>query len=281
MTRDPLIVPPAFARHWVSEGEHEWVAGLPAQAAAAMRRWDLTADGEPLHGWCAVVLPVRAADGTPAMLKITRPHPEAEHEALALSTWDGDGAVRLLAAEPWELLLERLDPAHSLDDEPLPVALGVITSLLRRLDRPAPPRLRALRDVAARWVRELPEGDAPAELVEQAVAYCAELGPRAGDRLVNEDLHFENVLRGEREPWLVIDPKPLAGDPEFGLIALLWNRWEESSVPDRLAAVVDAAGLDHDLARRWAFVRAVENWSDPDSEDPATLTAPAIARALA
>ncbi|PWW65366.1 aminoglycoside phosphotransferase family protein [Actinokineospora spheciospongiae] len=135
--------------------------------------------------------------------------------------------------------------------------------------------------MAARWVRELPEGDAPAELVEQAVAYCAELGPRAGDRLVNEDLHFGNVLRGEREPWLVIDPKPLAGDPEFGLIALLWNRWEESSVPDRLAAVVDAAGLDHDLARRWAFVRAVENWSDPDSEDPATLTAPAIARALA
>jgi hypothetical protein len=30
--------------------------------------------------------------------------------------------------------------------------------------------------------------------------------------LLNQDLHFGNVLAAEREPWLVIDPKPLAGE---------------------------------------------------------------------
>jgi streptomycin 6-kinase len=172
--------------------------------------------------------------------------------------------VRLLAHDPdaWALLLERLDPHTSLAAVPVDEAISVITDLMGRLDRPAPRRVRHMRDTAARWAREFPEentGLLPDELVEQAVAYCRELGPRAGDHLVNEDLHFENVLRGEREPWLVIDPKPIAGDREFGLIPLLWNRFDEATTLDRLAAVVDGAGLDPVLARKWTFVRAVDN----------------------
>jgi streptomycin 6-kinase len=77
---------------------------------------------------------------------------------------------------------------------------------------------------------------------------------------VNEDLHYENVLAGTREPWLVIDPKPVAGDLEFGVIPLLWNRMEESTLDDRLAALVAVAGLDAELARAWTLVRAVVNF---------------------
>jgi streptomycin 6-kinase len=29
------------------------------------------------------------------------------------------------------------------------------------------------------------------------------------------DLHAGNVLATQREPWLVIDPKPFIGDPAF------------------------------------------------------------------
>ncbi|MGW4483521.1 aminoglycoside phosphotransferase family protein [Amycolatopsis sp. NPDC004368] len=50
------------------------------------------------------------------------------------------------------------------------------------------------------------------------------------ERRVNEDLHYENVLAGQREPWLVIDPKPIAGDLEYGVFSLLWNRFDESTV---------------------------------------------------
>lgn len=115
-------------------------------------------------------------------------------------------------------------------------------------------------------MRELPEENddegrpVPDAWLDRAVGYCAELGPVAGNHLVNEDLHYANVLRGEREPWLLIDPKPIAGDLEFGLIPLLWNRFDESAVSRRLAEVVELAGLDAEPARRWTFVRAVDNW---------------------
>jgi len=33
--------------------------------------------------------------------------------------------------------------------------------------------------------------------------------------LLATDLHAGNVLRSEREPWLVIDPKPFVGDPAY------------------------------------------------------------------
>jgi hypothetical protein len=38
-------------------------------------------------------------------------------------------------------------------------------------------------------------------------------GAAASQVLLCTDLHGENILAAEREPWLVIDPKPYAGDP--------------------------------------------------------------------
>lgn len=263
-----LTVPESFAAGFDDDGEEgaDWLARLPAITESCLDRWDLTIDGALMHGACALVVPVRRA-GTPAVLKVTWPHEEAEHEALALSMWDGDGAVRLLEhdAAAWALLLERLDPHTSLQHVPITEALPVIGGLSRRLDRPAPAGIRHMRDNAARWVSELPaenDGDVPAELVDQAVGYCRELAERAGDHLVNEDLHYDNVLRAEREPWLVIDPKPIAGDREFGLIPLLWNRYDDVEAAGGLPAMVAAAGLDLALARKWTFVRAVDTWLD-------------------
>lgn len=289
-----MIVPAGFAadmaRREGAEGKR-WVSSLPEVFSRLSSRWGLSVDGTARHGFCSVVQPVVRADGRRAVLKLGWPHDEGEHEALALSTWDGDGAVRLLdhAAEDWALLLERLDPDASLEDEPLPSAIEVVGGLIRRLDRPAPAVMRSARNMASAWVRKLSgAAGVPGELLEQAVAYCVELGPRTATRLVNEDLHYANVLRGEREPWLVIDPKPLAGDPELGLIPLLWNRFGKADPAGRLEEVVEAAGLDLRLARRWAFVRAVVNWVDAveegeeeESDDPAFQCCPAIARALA
>ena len=75
------------------------------------------------------------------------------------------------------------------------------------------------------------------------------------------------MLAAEREPWLVIDPKPLSGDPAYEVAPLLWNRWEEAmsavsprqALLDRLFTVVDVAGLDEDRVRDWIIVREVCN----------------------
>ncbi|GGS13302.1 aminoglycoside phosphotransferase family protein [Actinokineospora fastidiosa] len=285
-------IPPAFAEGFADrEGEagRAWLASLPAQGAAMLDRWSLRPDGPSWHGFCSVVQPVRRADGAPAVLKIGWPHPEAEHEALALRLWDGDGAVRLLTADGWSLLLERLDADRTLMDVPLDKALEITAELIRRLDRPAPAPVRHLRAVAERLAVDLPADNAALkatgeavddELIDRAVAYCRELGPVSASRLVNEDLHYENVLGGAREPWLVIDPKPIAGDPEFGLIPMLWNRHTDGDLADRLDALVEATGMDRAKARKWTLVRAVESWLWSDDDDPAGQSAEAIIDAL-
>lgn len=283
-----ISIPHEFASTLSEEAGDDgdrWLTGLPALAETMLDRWELTLDGGPMHGFAGLVLPVRRVDGTPAVLKLSFPHDEAEHEALALSTWDGAGAVRLIEhdADAWALLLERLDPDTSLLDVPIDEAIDVIGGLVRRLDTTAPPKLRSMRDNAERWVREFSvDTEVPDRLVNRAVGLCRELGPAAGDRLVNEDLHYENVLRGTREPWLLIDPKPIAGDLEFGLIPLLWNRIDEHPDLDaRLRQVVEVAGLDLDLARGWTFVRAVDQWIECGVDDWVGAACARIATALA
>src|SRR5690349_18072284 len=77
-----------------------WVDRLPGLADALLAEWQLTQDGLAQHGYCALVLPVRTREGDDAVLKISYPHAEAELEHLALQHWQGNGAARLLRADP-------------------------------------------------------------------------------------------------------------------------------------------------------------------------------------
>ncbi|GAB2990768.1 aminoglycoside phosphotransferase family protein [Saccharothrix stipae] len=261
-----MITVPAGFGSLLGEEASSWVASLPALATRFCARWRLTPDGDPLHGHVAVVLPVRLADGHPAALKLTWLDEESRDEFAALAAWAGPGVVELLRHddEHGALLLERLDHTRTLADAPIEEALAVTGGLLRRLRVPAGPRYRryAFSDVVA---RNAALGDPlPSALVEQALELGRDLCRTAGTTLVNQDLHYENVLRGYREPWLMIDPKPLSGDPEVGVIPLLWNRFGEldgeRGLRDRLAALCDIGELDADRARAWTFCRAVETW---------------------
>jgi streptomycin 6-kinase len=62
------------------------------------------------------------------------------------------------------------------------------------------------------------------QVLQGWAAVVAELVAEPGDQLLHWDLHYENVLAGEREPWLAIDPEPLAGDPGFDLWPALDSR---------------------------------------------------------
>jgi streptomycin 6-kinase len=269
----------------------DWLAALPDLALRYADRWTLRPDGPPLHGNVGVIWPVRRADDTPAMLKLSWPHDEAQDEGIALATWAGRGTVRLLEHDDtdYALLLERLDPHHSLNEEPIDTAVEIAGGLLRTLSIPAPPLRRTVTAQAADWLERLPKeaaahGDpVPPKLLATVLDHCRHLGPTAGRLMVNEDLHYFNVLRGDRAPWLLIDPKPIVGDPEFGVIPLLWNRYDETGgaqgVPARFDAIVRTAGLDRELARAWTLVRAVANWLWALPDDFATVLA-GIAGAL-
>ncbi|GAA1307199.1 aminoglycoside phosphotransferase family protein [Saccharothrix xinjiangensis] len=278
-----ITIPDDFATT-LGEGALAWRETLPGLAEEFCARWGLTPDGPLLNGFVGVVLPVLRADGEPAALKLTWVDEETRQEPLALKAWDGDGVVRLLDHddERGALLLERLDHTRDLEREPLAEALAVTGGLLRRLRVPAGPEFR--RHEVGDLVAENAGlgGPVPAVFAERAVELGRELAATAGDTLVNEDLHFQNVLRGEREPWLMIDPKPLAGDREFGVIPLLWNRFGEDDVHERLAALCDLGELDAERARAWTFYRAVDNWlwsAEFHPDDPAACSEH-IARAL-
>lgn len=284
MSALPFDVPAGLRRQtalgpeWVT-----WPDGLPRLVAEVVDDWELRFDGSPTHGFCALVVPVRTPAGRPAVLKVGFPDDESEHEHLALQRWQGRGAVTLLRADPHRraLLLERL---HAEDlTAPWDVeACEVVAGLYGRLHVPAPPQLRTLTSYVVRATAELAAlpraAPLPRRLVEQAVSLGRALGtdPDSDGTLVHTDLHYQNVLAGDREPWLAIDPKPLSGDPHYEPAPLLWNWWDDvvasgdvrSAVRRRFHAVVDAAGLDEHRARDWVVVRMLLNamWTLRDAE---------------
>jgi streptomycin 6-kinase len=239
-----------------------------------------------MHGVCALVLPVRTADDAPAALKLSWPHPEARDEHLALGVWAGDGAVLLLDAAPddYVVLLERLDPERDLSSVPLEDALVGSGQLLARLGVKTDLPFVGVHERAREWAAELanarrdPPSGVPARLLDRAASMLADLVDSADPVLLHTDLHYENVLAGDREPWLVIDPKPLVGDAAFEVAPLLWNRWGEALSSADLGAhlrwradvVADRAGLDRQRVAGWVVVReAVEALDAVIYGDPA------------
>lgn len=268
------LIPPAFARGTIErEGAagRRWIAQLPARIDSLLLRWNLRLDGPTLHGYLGVVLPVRRGE-VPLALKVSWVDRWSAGEGLALRSWAGQGAVRLLDEAPDReaLLLERLDPSRTLEQVDALEAAAIAGGLLRRLGVPAPPGLRTLAeevDGLARTMDEALAAQVPhvtRPLVDRVLELATGLPLSSEAVLVNEDLHFGNVLAGEREPWLVIDPKPLQGVVEYGVAPLLWTRFEEmgdrSAFERRFSVIVEAGELDPARARSWATVRAFEYW---------------------
>ena len=115
-------------------------------------------------------------------------------------------------------------------------------------------------------------------LVSAAVEVFAGLPRSAGRQvLLCTDLHAGNVLAAEREPWLVIDPKPYVGDPlrrppARPQLPRAPRRGSRSGSPARLAALAD---LDADRVRLWLFARCtIESLERPDLARAARTLAP-------
>ncbi|MEG3635175.1 aminoglycoside phosphotransferase family protein [Micromonospora palythoicola] len=253
-------------------GGSEWLAGLPDRLATCARRWSLRL-GSPFGYACAsLAVPAELPDGIRAVLKVQFPDAESEHEATALRRWDGAGAVRLLAHDPGlrALLVERCDPGTPLHAVPLDEALDAVVALLPRLWAPAGQPFLSLAEAAAGWASRLPvkwEGAGrPFErrLVEVALDQLNGLAGSQGEQvLVNQDLHAANVLRAEREPWLVIDPKPLVGEREFSVVAMVRGTelgHSRAAVRRRLDRLSAELGLDRDRVLGWTIGQTMA-WS--------------------
>jgi streptomycin 6-kinase len=257
-----------------------WLETLPGVlrrlAAAWSLKMDAPFDGEAVS--CSYVAPVTSGDGARAILKIGMPHMEGAHEIAGLRFWQGGPTVRLLTADDElnAMLLERCEPGTPLRALPEPEQDVVIARLLRRLwqSPKAPHAFRPLAAMLEFWSDETlraRESWPDEGLVREGLRLFQEL-PRTspGDVLLATDLHAGNVLRAEREPWLVIDPKPFIGDPAYDATQHL-DVFDRSGRlrrdPDRtIRSFADLLGVDHERVRLWAFARAAaeprEDWSN-------------------
>jgi streptomycin 6-kinase len=215
--------------------------------------------------------------GADAVLKVVPVEDdEADHEADALAFLAGDGAVRLLRHDRARraVLIERARPGHDASGLSGDEAVSVAIAAAKKFWRPAP-RGRPFRwigDHVPRWLDNA--GDH--YLVRQAKEIYATLQP-SDTTLIHGDFHHHNLLRhGER--WVVIDPKPMVGEPEFDVPTLMWNpigqQPTKSSIERWVRAFTDA-GLDENRIRKWAIVRG-SYLAFPLSSDETEDTSPQL-----
>jgi streptomycin 6-kinase len=256
----------------------DWLTELPEAVRRAVALRELTTERVQVPGGrSSLVVLVRRADGSPAVLKLAPPRARPESERAALAHWDGRGAVQLL--EPFvaegELLLERLRPDLSVRTLPQARALLEAAGTLRRLwvEPPGDDEAHSFETVAERTGRQAAamRAGASAEvapLVEAALAAREELLTAPPEhRLLHGTFRQSKVLAGERMPWLAVGPDPVVGECAFDLARLVRDRVEDliaspsgsAATRRRVKRLAEALDVDQERLRGWTLFRAVES----------------------
>jgi streptomycin 6-kinase len=265
-----VVIPASLSWIGGSPEGRAWLEGLPAAVAEAARRWSLEIEQPFADAFESLVVPARLPDRTSVVVKLSFRGRENEHEAAALRAWAGNGAVELLGEDEatGALLLERAEPGQPLSESPdLVAALDVFVDVLPRLWRPAGAPFRTIADEAAWWSGQLAQEWDQAgrpferELLDVALAALHELPRTQADIvLIHQDLHAGNVLRATRQPWLVIDPKPLVAERAFALAPIVRGPelgHSRDAVLRRLDTLSTALDLDRERARRWTIAQTI------------------------
>ncbi|POX43634.1 kinase [Streptomyces sp. Ru71] len=255
----------------------DWLEKLPDAVQQAVALRELTVERVQVPGGrSSLVLLVRCADGTPAVLKLAPPRARPEAERAALAHWGGRGVVQLLEPFTTEgaLLLERLHPEVSVRSLPEARALLEAAGTLRRL-WVEPPVGHAFETVAGRTGRQAEAMRASAERDAEVAPLVAEaLAAREAllvappeERLLHGTFRQSKVLAGDRMPWLAVGPDPVVGECAFDLARLVRDRVEDLIASPSGAAITrrrvkrlaESLEVDQERLRGWTLFRAVES----------------------
>ena len=172
------------------------------------------------------------------------------------------------------MLLEQCRPGTALRELPEAEQDVIVAGLLRRLwSKPAAPHpFRPLSAMTAYWANEVIAAEhkwPDAGLVLEGLRLFDELSrPSGDDVLLATDLHAGNVLQAQREPWLVIDPKPFVGDRAYDATQHLSNcKGRMFTAPvATIQRLADLLGVDGERIRLWMFARSAaeprDHWND-------------------
>ena len=253
----------------------DWLEKLPEVAQQAVDLRELTVERVQVPGGrSSLVVLVRRADGTPAVLKLAPRRARPESERAALARWGGLGAVQLV--EPFAaegvLVLERLHPDVSVRSLPEAKALLEAAGTLRRLwvEPPADHAFETVAERTGRQARVMRDsgGAEVASLVSAALeAREALLAAPPEVRLLHGTFRQSKVLSAERVPWLAVGPDPVVGECAFDLARLVRDRVEDliatpsgaSTTRRRVKRLAESLDVDQERLRGWTLFRAVES----------------------
>lgn len=286
-----IRIPAEFSKVILSlhgQAGKEWLSPLAGHSAYVEERWGIRAE-DPLQPLAySYVVPATTPNGTKLIIKLAFPDSGPLREAEVLRRFGGRASVLLLDAETAvsALLLERLIPGSSLstvedDEEATSIAVGVI----RRLGAPVP-EAHSFRTVADRagdlcHLRNLfggGTGPFPGHLVRWAEGLFKELLASMGPPvLLHGDLHHDNILSAEREPWVAIDPKGIVGEPAYEVAILLCNPMPGllarpnplALIRRRIDQLAEGLGFDRERIAGWGIAQAVLSswWAYEDHEE--------------
>ncbi|MFJ3419157.1 aminoglycoside phosphotransferase family protein [Streptomyces sp. YS-B37] len=252
----------------------DWLEKLPEVAQEAVDLRELTVERVQVPGGrSSLVVLVRRADGTPAVLKLAPGRARPESERAALARWGGLGAVQLV--EPFAaegvLVLERLHPDVSVRSLPEAKALLEAAGTLRRL-WVEPPGDHAFETVAERTGRQAVAmrgaGSEVSALVSAALEARESLLVAPPEvRLLHGTFRQSKVLAAERMPWLAVGPDPVVGECAFDLARLVRDRVEDliatpsgaATTRRRVKRLAESLDVDQERLRGWTLFRAVES----------------------
>lgn len=268
-----------FRRLGGTREERAWLDGLPDLVRRLEARWAIRT-GAPYDGgsssWAA---PATTSEGTPLVLKVAWPHREARGESTGLRLWGGRGAPILHAAVPsaYAVLMERCDPGLPLAASDLSPEEGLIAAVavLRTLwvDAPQGHGLERLGEVCAEWAAGVRDRQRRLHKPFDAglVALGAQLleslpGSARREVVVHGDANPTNFLSAARQPWLLIDAKPMVGDPAYDVPPLVLQLGSPMDDPEpgrvlrrRFELLADLLGEPVERLLGWSVARKVES----------------------
>jgi len=283
-----FIIPDDFRREMIALHEEEgraWLDRLPTILAGCEQRWNLKIS-PPFSGLSFnYVAPAVRVDGSEVVVKICSPTHGFTQETEALRLFDGHGMVQLLDSDTTDeaMLLERLMPGTLLrsvedDEESTTYAAVVMRQLWRPVSKNHP--FKTVQDWGKGFTRLRQYygggiGPFPKALLEEAETLYRELSASMAEpALLHGDLHHDNILAAERQPWLAIDPKGVVGEPAYETGAWLRNPMPQlldMPQPGRILArrvdqLAGELGFDRARVRGWGLAQAMLSawWSVED-----------------
>lgn len=251
----------------------QWLDDLPQFLAKIEEKWALQVQPSFHNLSYHFVAPCLCADGSEAVLKLGYPEAQSPlfNEAKMLAKIGGNGAVRLLRfdTEHLVLLIEKLTPGENLKEicreDPLQAARVAIDLMPRIWQEPAPgddfPSLQQWFD----GFRKAEQAGFAPDSIRKARDYFEVLMASEQPFLLHGDLHHENILSAQRQPFLIIDPKGIIGPIGYEISVFLNNQlWWLAQAPNlqqQLAFCVrqfaEAFDTTPEKLKKWAFAQGV------------------------